>query len=322
VAGGSDAAVTEAANAYAQHAAGSFAEAEGQCLGDARLVAGATVDISGVPAPFAGSWVATAARHVFDGERGGYHTFFTVSGQGDRSFLGLTGGGAVDQNRTNPGVCCGIVSEIDDPLNLGRVKVVLPWLAPDYVTDWAPVVQLGAAKSSGARFLPEPKEQVLVGFEHGDLRRPYVLGSLLTKNSGEGADLGGPAVKPGTPAAVIRRGIVTPSGNHLLFHDEVPPSGGTATASEVVLGTKDAKIALTLDQKAGTLKITCDPGSPSGTITIDCGGDVILNAKGKLAITAGSELQLKGQAVKIAGTEVEISGDAAVKVAGGVIKLN
>ena len=36
----------------------------------------------------------------------------------------------------------------------------------------------GAGKNRGWFFIPEPEDEVLVVFEHGDLNRPLIIGSL------------------------------------------------------------------------------------------------------------------------------------------------
>jgi hypothetical protein len=204
------------------------------------------------------------------------------------------------------------------------VKVALPWLSPEYETNWAPVVQLTAGKNTGALFLPEPNDEVLVAFEFGDLRRPYVIGSVVNSRTGAGCLLtpggtepGKSAVKAGRPASVIRRGIVTPSGNRLLFYDDGPPSGGRPTASQVVLATAQDKVSVTLDQVTGELKLLCKPGSPPGQLTIECDGNVEIKAgpSGTLTIDGGTALTLKGKTVSIEGT-----GPTAIK--GKPVQLN
>ena len=67
----------------------------------------------------------------------------------------------------------------NDPEHVGRVKLGFPWLAPYYESDWARVVQVGMGKEWGNLFLPEVGDEVLVGFEFGDARRPYVIGGLI-----------------------------------------------------------------------------------------------------------------------------------------------
>ncbi len=58
------------------------------------------------------------------------------------------------------------------------MKLTFPWLSDSYVSDWARTVQPGAGKDRGAMVLPEVGDEVLVLFEQGDIRRPYVLGGL------------------------------------------------------------------------------------------------------------------------------------------------
>lgn len=321
---GSDGAVKATADALAEHASSGFAEAEGELLGDARVIAGSVLQVGGVPAQFAGKWLVTTARHVFDTNDGGYRTQFAVSGRQDRSLLALAARSGPSLKRID-GVVCGVVTDVADPLDLGRVKLMLPWLSPDYESAWAPVSQLFAAAQGGALFVPGPNEQVLVAFEHGDVRRPYVLGSLVNNRTGAGARLdgspsakpGATAVKAGQPPAVIRRGFASPTGSRVVFHDEAPPAGGRPTAAQVIVATGQDKIGIVMDQVAGTLTINCAPGQPPGTLKIQCDGNVEIaaGATGTLAIDGGSQLSLKAKAI-------EIQAELAVAVKGKPIQLN
>src|SRR5438270_13414067 len=72
----------------------------------------------------------------------------------------------------------GIVTDNKDPSKLGRVKLKFPVLSMDDTTDWVPVVMPGAGKNRGWFFIPEKDDEVLVLFEHGDIDRPLVVGSL------------------------------------------------------------------------------------------------------------------------------------------------
>ncbi len=319
-------AVTQAATALAQRAAAGFAEAEGEILGDARVIAGAILKIDGVPEQFAGKWTVARARHEFDHRPGGgYRTHFSVHGQQDRSLFHLTSAGSRGQSPTRiQGVVGAVVTSLDDPLGLARVKVALPWLSPEYETAWAPVVQLIAGKNTGAMFLPEPGDQVLVSFEFGDVRRPYVIGSVVNKRTGAGgvltpgaAEPGKAAIKAGKPSTVAWRGLKTPTGSRLAFHDEAPPGGGKPTASEIYLGTADDKLGVTFDAVKGELRIACTPGSPPGRLTIECDGNVEIKAgsSGTMTIDGGQMLTLKGKAIQIEG-----SGPVAVK--GKPVQLN
>lgn len=74
-----------------------------------------------------------------------------------------------------------LVTDIVDPEGLGRVKIALPW-SPDtagarYET-WARLATFMAGNNRGSWFIPDVDDEVLIVFEGGDPRRPYVIGSL------------------------------------------------------------------------------------------------------------------------------------------------
>ena len=73
------------------------------------------------------------------------------------------------------------VTDVKDPDGQGRVKVVLPW-APDADSGsyevWARLATMMAGADRGTWYVPDPEDEVLVAFEAGDPRRPYVLGAL------------------------------------------------------------------------------------------------------------------------------------------------
>jgi uncharacterized protein involved in type VI secretion and phage assembly len=73
-----------------------------------------------------------------------------------------------------------LVSDINDPEGLGRVKVTLPQM-PDTAASfeaWARLATMMAGNNRGSWFVPDENDEVLVGFEGGDPRRPYVVGAL------------------------------------------------------------------------------------------------------------------------------------------------
>jgi phage protein D len=313
----------------AEHVGSTFAEAEGLAMGSPDLHPGAKVQISGVPDLFTGTWTISQSRHIFDEHQGGYHVRFIVGGRQERSLLGLAGGGPArsEPYRIN-GLVCGIITNNNDPDKRGRVKVALPWLSPDFESDWARVALPGHGAASGTWFVPETGDEVLVGFEFGDPRRAYVLGGL--RNANTKFTLGGdPVSASGQAGTVVRRGIVAPTGTALLFHDELAPPppmpGGTPTTSEVLLGTLDGAIALKIDQVGSTVTLSCAPTggpgqAPVGTLKIECGqaGTVEIKAGegGSMTIDGGSTLKLTAQA------SIDIESQGVVSVKGMPIKLN
>jgi len=79
------------------------------------------------------------------------------------------------------GVYPALVSDIKDPDNQGRVKVTLPW-SPDTGSSryeaWARLATMMGGSNRGTWFIPDVNDEVLVVFEGGDARRPYVIGGL------------------------------------------------------------------------------------------------------------------------------------------------
>ncbi|MFN8750864.1 MAG: phage baseplate assembly protein V [Betaproteobacteria bacterium] len=79
------------------------------------------------------------------------------------------------------GVFPALVTDIKDPDGQGRVKITLPW-APDpsgsRYEAWARLATLMGGNNRGSWFIPDTNDEVLVAFEGGDARRPYILGGL------------------------------------------------------------------------------------------------------------------------------------------------
>ncbi|MEV5957025.1 phage baseplate assembly protein V [Streptomyces sp. NPDC051987] len=308
----------DAAAALAASVGGTFAEAEGDATGDPAIRAGASVKVSGIPGHFPAVWLVTRARHVFDLTENGYHTEFAAGGAHDRSLLGLTTAGGTEPVRI-PGLVCAVVDDIGG--DHARVRLTLPWLSPDVRTDWAPVVQFGAGRRSGAMFLPEVGDEVLVGFEFGDPRRPYVLGGLVTEHSAY--SLGGGAVRQGPGGAdssVARRGFVSASGNRLVFHDEMG-EGPKPEQSRIALGTGDGGLGLDVDVVGGTVELACAPTDPAGQLTIRCGRagtvNIVTGEGGTVTIDGGKALTLKSAGsltiqsqgtVSLSGASVSLGG--------------
>jgi Type VI secretion system/phage-baseplate injector OB domain len=320
------------AKGMAEHVASSFAEAEGMVLNAPGVVAGAKVTLAMVPGPFVGDWYVTAARHSMD-ETDGYQVRFEVSGRHDRSLHGLVTGSSLNRRARGliDGLVPGIVTDISDDDKMGRVKVALPWLAPDFVTDWARVVMPGLGPTYGVIALPEVNDEVLVGFEFGDPRRAYVLGGLWNGNTE--LELGGDPIKQGALGGmVVKRGTVSRLGNKILIDDDgdgnVPPS-----KSGITIGTKDDKITIQYDDVNKKITILCDSSTPpaaieikqngaGGSISIEqagSGGTLTLKSAGNVTVEAAApgNLTLKG------GTGVKIdAGAGMVELSGSQVKLN
>lgn len=87
------------------------------------------------------------------------------------------------------GVVVGIVIDNKDPEKEYRVKVKFPWVQEagdftdakdeaDFPSTWCRIATFMSGPDRGAFWLPEVNDEVLIAFEHGDIRRPFVIGSL------------------------------------------------------------------------------------------------------------------------------------------------
>jgi uncharacterized protein involved in type VI secretion and phage assembly len=161
-----------------------------------------------------------------------------------------------------------IVTDIVDPNSLGRIEIKLPWLGNDGdgVRAWATLLTPYADEDQGFQFLPSTDTQVVVGFEAGDLRRPYIVGSAWN----------GREKLPGTAeAANNKRLIKTRSGTLLEFDD-------TSGAAKVTLSMQSGH-KLVMDDAAQEIKVTHSNGC---SITMDVAGNVKIQANVNVDVTA------------------------------------
>jgi phage protein D len=297
---GTQAEVDTAAKALAEDIAAAFAELDGTARGNPKLRAGKAVSLSLVGAPFDGKYRLTCTRHIYD-PHDGYTTAFVASGRQERTLLGLTGGGnGSGSTRPYPGVVIAVVTDVNDPDGLGRVKLKFPWLSDSYETDWARTVQAGAGAQRGTVILPEVNDEVLVAFEQGDPGTPFVIGGLY--NGVDRPPLGERLID-GSTGAVKRRGFVSKKGGMIVFFDDDADEG-------IALLTGDRKYRIALNKTKTTIHIASD-----GKVEIEGAQDVTIKAGTNLKLQAGASLELKG-------AKVSITGDGPVQVKGAVIQLN
>jgi uncharacterized protein involved in type VI secretion and phage assembly len=193
------------------------------------------------------------------------------------------------------GVVTGIVTNIDDPLGLGRVKTALPWMGEEVESDWARVVTPMAGPGRGIYFRPEINDEVLVAFEHGNPDMPYVLGGLW---NGQDA----PPVNDQAATNDIRM-IKSRSGSTITFNDdendariEIIDNSGS---NMIVIRASDNSITITADGditvKAGSGKLTLSGES----VDISATSGLNIEATGSMAVKSAGELTVQGSLVKI-----------------------
>jgi uncharacterized protein involved in type VI secretion and phage assembly len=269
------------AQAALDHATGSIVLAEGLTLGNPLIRAGALVQINGIGQRFSGTYEVTSTTHTLTPSHG-YETAFAVRGRRRGSILELsTQNAGQDARRSEPVV--GIVTNVKDPNNQGRVKVKFPWLSEDEESAWARLVSPMAGPTRGLQLVPEVDDEVVVMFERGDPNRPMVVGALW--NGKDATPLGGDAISG--DGAVQKRLLQTRIGHKILLDD--------SDSSKSIVITDSAGNEMKWDASNNKIEIT---------------------SKGDLTVKATGTLKLEGQ-----GIEVKASGGD-VTVSGTQIKLN
>jgi uncharacterized protein involved in type VI secretion and phage assembly len=201
------------------------------------------------------------------------------------------------------GVEIGIVTNVQDPDQLGRVKVCFPRLPGKPESSWCRVVQPAAGDGRGFYWLPHVSDEVLVAFERGEARCPYIVGSLWN-----GKD------KPMKTAYTDDNStmmIQTKSGHQILLDDK----GGQ---EKIVIADKSGKRTLTfdvhnkkfiIDAKEGDVEIHADKKivldcedleiktRKTGKIDVGTNFDLVVSSQGN--IKCSSQLTIKASRVNI-----------------------
>jgi uncharacterized protein involved in type VI secretion and phage assembly len=168
------------------------------------------------------------------------------------------------------GVYPAIVTNIVDPDNLGRIEVSFPWLGSDgdSVRGWATLITPYADDDQGFEMLPSVDTQVVVAFEAGDSRRPYIVGATWN----------GKEKLPEPPAAPNNKRLIkTRSGSLLEFDDA---DGATKVTLSMRSGHK-----LSMDDAANEIELTHANGC---TIKFTAGGQIEITANATVEVTAST----------------------------------
>lgn len=278
-----------AADALADDITSSFAEVEVVARGNPKLRPGIPVALADVGKPFEGKYTATSVRHLF-GDGRHYETWVTVSGRQWRSLYGLTSGGSETAPRL-PSVANALVTDVNDPLKQGRVKLRFPWLDDTYVSDWTRTVQMGGLAGGGI-FPLDVNDEVLVGFDRGALDHPFVIGGLYN-----GKDVPTPVkdvpLHNSVSKKATRHTVSDRDGNRvdLLSQKTGGRKQGVRLASgddKLIIHLDRTKTEIVVDSK-GTVKIT---GSRS--VSVEAGTDLTLSARRALTIKSGGPLSISG----------------------------
>jgi uncharacterized protein involved in type VI secretion and phage assembly len=196
------------------------------------------------------------------------------------------------------GLVIGVITNNKDPDGLGRVKVSLPWLADGFETDWARIASPMAGAARGLYLLPEVDDEVLVGFAHGRIDSPFVLGALWN-----GKDK--PPEK-NDDGKNDRRSLTSRSGHVIRLTD-------TKGEERIEILDKSGKNSVVVDTKSNTVTVTADADvvvrATKGKLTLAGDGGVeISSGKGDVKITASKGIEVKANAkLVLKGATVDIN---------------
>jgi phage baseplate assembly protein gpV len=291
--------------------ASAFVEADGVAKGTPKLKAGATVHLLGVGV-YEGDYVISSTTHIYRGG-GAYTTKFEITGDRTHSFADLVGGGSSsggsggDQKASwATQLVVAIVDNNNDPDKMGRVKVKFEGLGSNIVSEWARVATLNAGNERGVFMYPQPGDQVVVGFEHGDARRPFVLGSLYTGTDPLPADL--------TDGQDRKSKFGVKTDHEFLAHSK----------KELKLHSEE-KMTIEIKGGPGDLKVDADGNTEhkaGKTIKASAGQNIELSANSSVKIKGSGSVEIEAQGqLKVSGSTVSIQGSGMVEVKGGMIKL-
>lgn len=291
---------------------GEYVQADANGQGNPLIRAGKAINLKNISSSsggaqaemgkYDGEYYVTECRHLY--HKRTYTTEFSIRGLRGGNLLNTVSNGG--GKRLNPAqtLMAGIVTDNKDPKGWGRVKIKFPTLTEEHTSFWARMSSAGAGAGRGFDCLPEINDEVLCAFEHGDIRRPYVIGGVWNGKDAPPEDVN----QDIKGDKVNLRTFKTRTGHQLQFveEDNAGKKKGcyiqTAAGNKVKVNDGDKLIEL---ETEGGLKITMD--DKSKTITIDSNGAIKLKAtrsisfdsQGSMDLNATGTLNIKGAMVNI-----------------------
>lgn len=298
------------AQALCDELGGEFVYADAQAYGNPQIRPGRVVNLEKMGDLYNGKYYITETRHFYSQRV--YTTNFSVRGLRPGNLFSTLS----TQTHLQPGqtFLVGIVTNNKDPKAWGRVKVKFPTLTEEHESHWARVVAAGAGPNRGFDCLPEVNDEVLVGFEHGDIHRPYIIGNVWN-----GKDAPPEKVDDSVVKGVRLRTFKTRTGHTLQFVEE--DKGGSKTGIRlettkghtIYLNDSDQFIEIKtngghiikMDDRGKSISIQTTGGhsitmsDTSKSVAIKSTGNMSLDAEGNIDIKANGIITVKGSLIKL-----------------------
>jgi hypothetical protein len=306
--------------------------ARGECYGNPKVVIGAPVTIKGA-GPADGTYNVTKVEHVV--RRGEYTTRFWAGDRTPTSIVdSLSTRAAPSFPFTHFGLVIGIVTNLGSGDQAGMLRVKFPSLDKDLVSAWGRFVAPSAGSGGrGLVMLPEVGDEVLVGFEEGDMQRPVILGGLYVGGDKKGA-------WPVQGDKITDRRYTSLKGHVLMIQD-----GDSDAENMFKVTVKGEKGSVILRMGGDKAEVTTPDGVPieinaggqssikfdgqgniaikGNKISIEAMAEVNIKSDAKIAVQAQAELGLEAQAkAELKGAIVNVTAQGPLAAKGAIVQIN
>jgi uncharacterized protein involved in type VI secretion and phage assembly len=192
------------------------------------------------------------------------------------------------------GVLRGLVIDNQDPDNRGRVRVRLPQgIVPGQLgwEAWAPVATPMPRNTRGTWLVPDVKDEVLLAFEGGDPRQPYVIGSLWRPS-------------------------------------DSPPNAASTDDEQIVLRSRGG-VTITLDDRSGHESVTVEtPGGqkvalgdgPGSVEVTDSNGNAVTLGTFGVTVRAAAKVAVDASVIEVNAGSVSVN--AGISRFSGVVQCD
>lgn len=304
-----------------------LARYQGSCsfYGSAKVVPGCIIELKGLGKRFNGNLFVGSVTHTIENNE-----WTTKAGAGV-SCLNITDErGVVSPSASGflpglQGLHAAVVKKLEgDPLREYRIQIELPWMDGTNKLLWARLSTMYATNASGNFFLPEPNDEVVVGFMNEDPGHPIILGGVY-----------GAKHKPPYEYETKNnmKAIVTREKMRIEFDEEKKVITISTPGKNTVEISDDQKHIKLTDQNKNEIVMNSNGISLSSAkdITLKAKGGITMDATSKISGTAKQDISLEGLNVKVqakisasvkgnATAELSASGQTTVK--GAMVMIN
>lgn len=167
------------------------------------------------------------------------------------------------------------VADNKDPEAQGRLRILFE--GQEY---WARLATLMAGNNRGSWFIPDVNDEVLIAFEDGDLRRPYVIGALWNGFDRPPESMDGPG-----------------SNNRQVLRSR--------NGVKITLDDQDGQEQFIVETP-GAQKITLKDG-PGSIVIEDSNGSSIKLESSSLTVTAPGKLTINASIIEVGAGMVTVN---------------